>query len=143
MVSTEIYKVGAPALATAIMKLWIRRNWWAMALGPALCLVTAATVDVKFVYIALMMVFVVLPPVMITVYFYHALSPEARMTVLPHRVVKEAGGLRIIYEGADEDTPPRVDDFIPWSRIRGRRIGGGMIQYRLNYGRYRDRKSVV
>lgn len=134
--TTETYKVGAPTLATYIMKQWCRRNWWVMALPPAICLVLAATVDVKFVLIALMMVFVVLPPIMITVYFYHALAPEARMTILPHRAEILPDGIRLVYEPLAEDIPARPDDMITWQRIKEAKVTPEHIAYRLTPGKY-------
>lgn len=134
--TTEIYKVGPSVLATYIMKQWCRRNWWIMALPPAICLVLAAAVDVKFLLIALMMVFVVLPPMMITVYFYHALAPEARMTVLSHRAEMTADGLRLIYEPLAEDVPPRPDDIIVWSRVKAIKVTSQFIAYHLDTGKY-------
>lgn len=134
--TTDIYKVGASTLATYIMKLWCRRNWWLIALPPAACLVLAAAVDVKFLLIALMMVFVILPPIMITVYFYHALAPEARMSILPHRTQLSEEGLRLVYEPMAEDIPARDDDMITWSRIKGIKTTQEYIAYRLDSGKY-------
>lgn len=134
--TTEVYKTGAHALAGYIMKQWMRRNWWVMALPPAVCLALAAIVDIKFVLIALIMVFVVLPPIMITVYFYHALAPEARMSILPHRITADDRGLRIIYEPPSDDLPARPDDMIPWSRITKTTVTTTLIAYRLDSGRY-------
>lgn len=114
---SEVYKVAPSRLAGMIMKLWIKRNWWWLALPPAACLVLAAAVDVKFTLIALIMVFLVIPPLMITVYYYHALAPEARMSVLPHRVESLPEGLRIVYEPIDDTMPARTDDFIPRDTI--------------------------
>lgn len=133
---TEIYKTGPAELASYIMKLWCRRNWWIMAILPVTCLVLAAVVDVKFLLIALMMVFVVLPPMMIFVYFYHALAPEARMTVLPHRAEMTDDGIRLIYEPLDEEVPPRPDDNIRWSQISGVKATSQFLAYHLTTGRY-------
>lgn len=134
--TTEVYKMGAHSLATYIMKQWIKRNWWIIAIPPAICIALAIAVDIKFAFIALIMVFIMLPPAMITVYFYHALAPEARMTILPHRVTMTDDGLTISYEPPAEDIPARDDDFIGWSRIKATKTGMEQIAYRLDSGKY-------
>lgn len=134
--TTESYKLGAHSLAAYIMKQWIRRNWWIIAIPPAICIVLAALVDIKFLFIALIMVFVMLPPAMITIYFYHALAPEARMTILSHRVEMNDDGLRISYDPPADDIPARDDDVIGWSRIKGVKTEMEQIAYRLDSGKY-------
>ncbi len=140
MIATEEFKVEAPELAVAIMKVWLRRNWWVLALAPALSIVLAAAGgDMRFVYVALILLFLVLPPVMIGVYFYHALAPETRLSVLSHRVIMEPDGLRVEYAvPADDDgeVEPRPDDFIALSEIRKVVAEHGRIIYRLDRGVY-------
>ena len=64
IMETEIFKVSPSIYMRTLMTMWIKRNWWAIALPVAACIALALTVDVKFVYVALMMVFVVIPPIM-------------------------------------------------------------------------------
>lgn len=62
--------------------LFLADNWLWMVLPVALCGVLAVWVDVRFVIVALMALFVVLPMVLALLYFYYGFSPEARWSIM-------------------------------------------------------------
>ncbi len=67
--------------------LFIADNWFWMALPVAVCAVLAFWIDVRFVIVALMVLFIVLPMVLALIYFYYGLSPEARWSVMEKSLV--------------------------------------------------------
>ncbi len=136
IMETEIFKVSPSIYMRTLMAMWIKRNWWAIALPVAACIALALTVDVKFVYVALMMVFVVIPPIMMIVYFYHALSPESRMSILLHKLTLDDNGITVTYEPIDEDTPAPRPATLAWSEIKCVTYSRNAMVYRLTSGRY-------
>ncbi len=62
--------------------LFLADNWLWMVLPVALCGVLAVWVDVRFVIVALMALFVVLPMELALLYFYYGFSPEARWSIM-------------------------------------------------------------
>ncbi len=128
---TESFRVLPSRYARHLMQMWTARHWWIIAVPPIIALTLALTVDWRFLFVAVILVFLVIPHIMVTVYYYHAMSPRSAMSILPHRVVFEDSALRIKYDlkqeecavNTDEDTekqatqPERPDDIIPYSEI--------------------------
>ena len=53
-----------------------------MVLPIALCGILAIFIDVRFVIVALMVLFIVLPMILALLFFYYGLSPEARWSIM-------------------------------------------------------------
>ena len=130
--------------------MWTRAHWWLVTVPPAVALVLAIAVDWKFLFVAVILVFIVIPHIMVTVYYYHALSPESAMSILPHRIVFEPDALRIIYEPADRQVsdensendenhsrPLRNDDIIPRDSIKAVTTHKSDVIIHLSAGKYR------
>ncbi len=66
--------------------MFLADNWLWMVLPVALCGVLAVWIDVRFVIVALMVLFVVLPMVLALLYFYYGFSPEARWSIMEKSV---------------------------------------------------------
>ena len=55
--------------------LFLADNWLWMLAPVAVCAVLAVWIDVRFVIVALMVLFIVLPMILSLLYFYYGLSP--------------------------------------------------------------------
>ena len=77
--------------------MFLADNWLWMVLPIALCGVLAVFVDVRFVIVALMVLFVVLPMILALLYFYYGLSPEARWSILEKDVVIDNEGITLLF----------------------------------------------
>jgi len=117
MITTEPFKVEASTLTGIIMKQWIKKHILILSLPPAILLFFGSLFDLRFVIVGLMYIFVIIPPIMMIVYFYHALSPEARYSLLPHTVSCGREGLHINYLPYDDTSLPRAPEIIPWTKI--------------------------
>lgn len=117
MITTEPFKVEASTLTGIIMKQWIKKHILILSLPPVILLFFGTLFDLRLVIVALMYIFVIIPPIMMIVYFYHAMSPEARYSLLPHTVSCDSEGLLINYLPHDDTTLPRDQEIIPWSKI--------------------------
>ena len=68
--------------------IFLADNWLWMVLPVALCGVLAVWIDVRFVIVALMVLFVVLPMLLALLYFYYGFSPEARWSIMEKRYTR-------------------------------------------------------
>jgi hypothetical protein len=62
--------------------LFLADNWLWMVAPVAVCAVLAVWIDVRFVIVALMVLFVLLPMILSLLYFYYGFSPEARWSIM-------------------------------------------------------------
>ncbi|WP_295729597.1 hypothetical protein [uncultured Muribaculum sp.] len=103
---TTKFRISPSAYASAIMRQWASKWWWAVALLP-LCSISAAfaSADIRYLMLALVLVCLVIPPAMLIVYYYHALSPHARLNIPLHSVACDGIDLTIDFftDENDED----------------------------------------
>ena len=66
--------------------LFLADNWLWLVLPIAICGILAVFIDVRFVIVALMVLFVVLPMILALIFFYYGLSPEARWSIMEKNV---------------------------------------------------------
>jgi hypothetical protein len=93
--------------------LFLADNWLWMVLPVALCAVLAIWVDVRFVIVAMMVLFIVLPMVLALLYFYYGLSQEARWSIMDKTMAINDEGLTLEFD--DERMKKHV---IPWDNVR-------------------------
>ena len=77
--------------------MFLADNWLWMVLPIALCGILAFFVDARFVIVALMALFIMLPMILALLYFYYGLSPEARWSILEKDVVIGDGGISLTF----------------------------------------------
>jgi len=75
--------------------MFLADNWLWMVLPVAVCGVLAIGVDVRFVIVAMMVLFIVLPMVLALLYFYYGFSPEARWSIMEKSVTVGEAGLTL------------------------------------------------
>ena len=75
--------------------LFIADYWLWLVLPVALCAVLALWVDVRFVIVAMMVLFIILPMVLALLYFYYGLSPEARWSIMDKIVTLDDRGITL------------------------------------------------
>lgn len=75
--------------------LFIADYWLWLVLPVALCAILAIWVDVRFVIVAMMVLFIILPMVLALLYFYYGLSPEARWSIMDKIVTLDDRGITL------------------------------------------------
>lgn len=75
--------------------LFIADYWLWLVLPVALCAILALWVDVRFVIVAMMVLFIILPMVLALLYFYYGLSPEARWSIMDKIVTLDDRGITL------------------------------------------------
>ena len=62
--------------------MFLADNWLWMVLPVAICGALAIFIDVRFIIVAMMILFIMLPMVLALLYFYYGFSPEARWSIM-------------------------------------------------------------
>lgn len=77
--------------------LFLADNWLWMVLPLAVCGVLAYWIDVRFIIVALMVLFVVMPMILGLIYFYYGFSPEARWSIMEKTATLDDKGLNLFF----------------------------------------------
>ena len=77
--------------------MFLADNWLWMVLPVAVCAVLAVWFDVRFVIVALMVLFVALPMVLALLYFYYGFSPEARWSIMEKNAAIDERGIKLTF----------------------------------------------
>ena len=80
--------------------MFLADNWLWMVLPVAVCGMLAIFIDVRFIIVALMILFVILPMLLALLYFYYGLSPEARWSIMEKTATIDDSGITLDF--ADE-----------------------------------------
>lgn len=108
------------------------------ALVAGFIVIGFALSDLRFILVAMIVLFIAVPMIMAIGYFSITLSPESTRSTLIHSVeLCPDGSLRIVYHPLDGNEPTMVpfpEEVIPPSQIKGFDISGDFIVYRLLSG---------
>ncbi len=111
--SIECGHVTAGSYMRELCLMFLADNWLWLALPVAVCAVMAIWVDVRFVIVAMMVLFIVLPMVLALLYFYYGLSQEARWSIMDKAMTIDGAGITL--EFTDERMKTHV---IPKDNVR-------------------------
>ena len=75
--------------------MFLADNWLWMVLPVAVCAMLAIFIDVRFVIVAMMVLFIVLPMVLALLFFYYGLSPEARWSIMEKSLNIDENGITL------------------------------------------------
>lgn len=107
---------------SVLLSLWFPRYGWMLMIPIAVCALVGIVYDERFLLIALMLVFIVIPMLSSFLYPYYMLTPEARRAVVRKEVeIVEGKHLRLVYlreEGDSTDSRPVPEpETIPWGDV--------------------------
>ena len=109
----ENCSVTAGCYMKRLCALFLADNWLWMVAPVALCAVLAVWIDVRFVIVALMVLFIVLPMILSLLYFYYGFSPEARWSIMEKAADVGPEGITLTF------TDPRMKKHaIRWDDVR-------------------------
>ncbi|MCX4288316.1 MAG: hypothetical protein OSJ46_02340 [Duncaniella sp.] len=122
MIVTKPFTTTSGDYMKCLLALWLPRyGWWLPVMLALFAGIGISLGDVRYLIIALMIVFIVCPMVMSIFYIYYMLTPEARRAVLRKQVeIIENQQMTLTYLPADEDDNRRLPqpETIPWSEIK-------------------------
>ena len=103
---TGIHSTNSYQYMRAVAEVWSGRWWWAIALPVVTCFALGMALNIAFVFMAFIIAFLIVPVVIMFLYFYHAITPEARMAILNKRLrISPDSGIDVIYEPLGDDAP--------------------------------------
>ena len=105
--------VSSSAYMRHLCAMFMADNWLWMVAPVALCAMLAIWIDVRFVIVAMMVLFIVLPMVLALLYFYYGLSPEAQWSIMEKTAVLNDPGITLSF--TDERMKTHV---IGWDDVR-------------------------
>ena len=95
---------------------WVARHWLVL-IAPITAAIIWAIMDVRAIYVVLILVFIVYPLAITFVWFNYALSPRSIKAITEKQVTVVDEGLKIDYLPAREDAPAIRSDFIAWRDV--------------------------
>ena len=69
--------------------------WLWMAMPLAVCAILAIWIDVRFIIVAMMVLFIIMPMLLALLYFYYGFSPEARWSIMEKTVTLDENGITL------------------------------------------------
>ena len=106
-------QVTAGCYMRHLCALFLADNWLWMVAPLAVCTLLAMWIDLRFIIVALMVLFIVLPMILSLLYFYYGFSPEARWSIMEKTAVIDREGLTLAF--TDERMKKHV---IPRDNVR-------------------------
>lgn len=75
----------------------LRRKWWAYAAPITLC-AAMSFFDIRFLLVALMMIFIMVPMALLLVYINHGLDPVNRYNIMRKELIADTDGLTLVMD---------------------------------------------
>ncbi len=118
-ITTDYFKVPVSAMVRHLLGRWLKI--WGFALAAPPVILTAMSVglhDIRWALVALMLVMVLIPSVILIIFYSYALKPATARAIIPHRlIICRDRYVKIEYRpDPDRRVPP--DEMIPWSRVQ-------------------------
>ena len=108
----ENCSISASHYMRQLCSMFVADNWLWMVLPLALCAILAFFIDVRFVIVAMMVLFIVMPLVLAMLYFYYGLSPEARWSIMEKELTIDKEGITLTF--TDERMKKHI---IAWDNV--------------------------
>ena len=113
VMTIENCSVTAGTYMRHLCMMFLADNWLWMVAPVAVCAVLAVWIDVRFVIVALMVLFVVMPMLLALLYFYYGFSPEARWSIMEKSATVDDQSITLHF--TDERMKTHV---IQWGDVR-------------------------
>ena len=78
-----------------LFAMFLADYWLWMAMPLAVCAILAIWIDVRFIIVAMMVLFIIMPMVLALLYFYYGFSPEARWSIMEKTVTLDENGITL------------------------------------------------
>ena len=109
----ENCSVSSGTYMRQLCAMFLADNWLWMVAPVAVCALLAVWIDIRFVIVAMMVLFIVLPMVLALLFFYYGLSPEARWSIMEKSMKIDSTGMTLSFQ--DERMKTHV---ISWDDVR-------------------------
>ena len=97
MFETSEFSMPINKYVKMVMLSLLVRWFWLLILPVVLCVILAIFVSYKFMLVALMIVFLILPFLLMMVYFYYSSTQEAKIAIFKKRIEITNVGIRVCF----------------------------------------------
>lgn len=98
---TNIFNTSTNQYIKSILMQMLVKWCWVPIILIFCCVVLTYTINNAFLYVALMLVFIILPSALMFAYFYHSSTNEARVAILHKSIKFNDAGILIDFEPID------------------------------------------
>jgi len=107
------FQVSSGAYMRCLASMVLADNWLWMVLPLAVCAMLAIWIDVRFIIVACMVLFIVLPMVLALLYFHYGFSQPAQWSIMAKDAIISPSGIELHFQD------PRMHRHsIAWSDVR-------------------------
>ena len=132
--SLSPHSIDSGAYAGILIRLYLKRMWWVYA-APAVLLLLTGAFDIRFLLLAFIYVFLVIPMIMAFAFTFYGLVEESRYSILRHRMDFDERGIQIVY--VDDNDCKIGKDNISWERVKQLHPMSKYLVIMLNNGLFR------
>lgn len=102
---TDIFWTSASSYTRSILMQILTDWWWAPLLLIIGCSIMAIYVNIAFIYVSLILIFIIIPTLLMFIYLYYSSSQEARIAILRKKIIIEEQGITIKFEPIEATKP--------------------------------------
>lgn len=99
-ITTNSFKVSGGEYVEILFKLFVGRWWWIGAIA-VIGVFSLSAININFIYVALMLIFIVIPMIMAFLYIYYGLVPESRLSILEKSAIISSDAIELHFEKED------------------------------------------
>ena len=119
-----------------IMSQWLNRWWWLIALPIIVQLLLGITLNIVYLYTSFITIFLILPPAFLFLYYFYALTTEARISIQNKHLEFKEDGITIVFESETEETPLANPIFIEKEKVTSLKYTEKYILIMLHKNKY-------
>lgn len=145
ILETEYFSMSSNKYVKTILFMILFDYWWAILLLLFGCALLAAMVNLSYIYVGLIILFILFPSALMFIYFYHSTTEEARIAVLSKKLILDCDKIIVKFKPikpkSQEDNEENLiypkSVFINKEYIDKVEDMGGYIRVYIKGGRYK------
>lgn len=143
---TTVFNTPTNQYIKSILLQMLVKWCWIPIILVLCCVILAYMVNVAFIYVALMLLFIIIPSALMFAYFYHSSSSEARVAVLRKSIKINDSGVLVNFESIEvvdygDSSKSKVyqpqSEFYPQNNIASVFVMGKYVRINLKGGSYK------
>lgn len=103
VITTDIYNITTTVFIRESIKRFLSHNWWWIAIPVVASIIIGVAIDTRFLFISAMIVFLIIPTILMMVYFSRALSIDARKHIIPKYITIDESSVKTYFINPDPD----------------------------------------
>ncbi|MEG0700466.1 MAG: hypothetical protein RR442_02920 [Muribaculaceae bacterium] len=96
-VITNSFKIASGEYARILFRIFANKWWWVFAI-VVIGIFSLSVLNINFIYVALMVMFIIIPMIMSFLYIVYGLVPESRLSILAKSAIINCDELELHFE---------------------------------------------